>query len=339
MRAAILLLALAGTVRAATLFEFPTDNDALVRGPSGEFYMYVNRDFDGERTKPWQGGQYGYVRGPKRIGGSVVFTAIHEGIDIRPIQRDGEGNARDFVRASAPGTVVYVNQRAGASNYGKYVVVEHRLGGSPIYTLYAHLAYASVQPGETVKQGQALGVMGFTGSGIDRERSHVHFETALMLNPAFDKWYAANFPNDPNPHGIFNGRNLVGFDPAETLLAARRGGDAFDVAAHLRNAEPYFKVAIPAPADFPLLRSYPWLLDGNASQRPPGWEISFSRYGVPVRVEPWLRAITQPSVTWVRETKLPDASASRGLVSTAGGRATLTPSGRQMIDLLCFPSQ
>lgn len=338
VRSVLFLLALSGALRAA-LFEFPSENDALVRGPSGEFYMYVNRDFEGKRTTPWQGGQYGYVRGPKRIGGTVVFTAIHEGIDIRPIRRDADGNPRDVARASADGTVVYVNPRAGASNYGKYVVVEHRIGGSPIYTIYAHLAYPSVEAGDRVKQGQTLGMMGFTGSGIDRTRAHLHFETALMLNPGFASWHAKTFPGEPNAHGNFNGRNLVGFDPSEVLLASRKNPDTFDPRTHIRNMEAWFKVAIPAPADLPLLRMYPWLLDGPAPQRPPGWEISFSRYGVPVRITPFPRPISQPVVTWVRETNLPDASSSRGLVSTTGSRPTLTQSGRQMIDLICAPAE
>ena len=60
--------------------------------------------------------------------------------------------------------------------------------------------------------------MGFTGAGIDRERAHTHFEVCLMLNRNFEGWHEAYFRKDPNPHGIYNGLNLVGCDPA-TLSA------------------------------------------------------------------------------------------------------------------------
>src|SRR5258708_2819765 len=67
---------------AAMTLVLPTDNDALLRGKPEEFYMYVDRNFEGEATKPWEGGQYGYFRGPVRVGSQVVFMHFHEGIDI-----------------------------------------------------------------------------------------------------------------------------------------------------------------------------------------------------------------------------------------------------------------
>src|SRR4051812_12646058 len=63
----------------------PTDNDAIFRGDGPAFYQYVERDYQGVKTTPWEGGQYGFVRDPKEIRGHIVFTRFHEGIDIRPL--------------------------------------------------------------------------------------------------------------------------------------------------------------------------------------------------------------------------------------------------------------
>jgi hypothetical protein len=119
VRAAVLVLFLAlGVLRAQPLIDFPTENRALLKGRPQDFFMYVNRDFEGEKSKPWQGGQFGFVRGPGRDGGKIVYLQLHEGIDIRPVRRDPQGNPLDEVRAAAVGKVVHVSREAGASNYG-----------------------------------------------------------------------------------------------------------------------------------------------------------------------------------------------------------------------------
>src|SRR6476660_10170892 len=118
----------------------PTDNDALFSGDGPAFYQSVDRDYDGAKSAPWEGGQYGFVRDPKSSGGGVIYTRFHEGIDIRSVHRDANGEPQDEVRAIADGEVVHVSPVAGYSNYGKYIVIEHRCGGSNYYSLYAHLS-------------------------------------------------------------------------------------------------------------------------------------------------------------------------------------------------------
>jgi len=61
----------------------PTENHALLTGDYAAFYQYVKRDFDGQVRDAWEGGQYGFVRNPQRIGTAVLYTRFHEGIDIR----------------------------------------------------------------------------------------------------------------------------------------------------------------------------------------------------------------------------------------------------------------
>jgi hypothetical protein len=69
----------------------PTDNDALFSGDGPAFYQHIERDFNGVKSTPWEGGQYGFVRDPKDVASGVVYTRFHEGIDIRPVHRDANG--------------------------------------------------------------------------------------------------------------------------------------------------------------------------------------------------------------------------------------------------------
>ncbi len=188
----------------------PTENDALFHGGGAAFYQYITRDFQGVKSTPWQGGQYGFVRNPVPTSGGLVYTRFHEGIDIRPVGRDAAGEPTDAVHAIAEGKVVHVNLAAGASNYGRYVVVEHRWDGSNYYSLYGHLASVAVSVGQQLARGQTLGIMGHTGDGLDRARAHLHLELNLLLSRHFESWYDAFNKNDPNRHGIYNGINLFG---------------------------------------------------------------------------------------------------------------------------------
>src|SRR6266550_4738647 len=88
----------------------PTDNDALFRGDGPAFYQYIERDYHGEKSTPWEGGRYGFVRNPVETSAGIIYTRLHEGIDIRPLQRDASGEPLDAVSAIAPGIVVHANQ-------------------------------------------------------------------------------------------------------------------------------------------------------------------------------------------------------------------------------------
>src|SRR5438874_12342691 len=109
---AILLLhfsAMAQTDRTPIDLVLPTDNDALFSGGGPAFYQYVERNYGGVKSTPWEGGQYGFVRDPTDTPGGVVCTRFHEGIDIRALQRDAHGDPLDEVRAIADGKVVHTN--------------------------------------------------------------------------------------------------------------------------------------------------------------------------------------------------------------------------------------
>jgi murein DD-endopeptidase MepM/ murein hydrolase activator NlpD len=331
-----LSLAAASICQAEPLVDFPTDNRAILEGRPQDFFMYVERNFEGEKSTPWQGGQFGYVRGPQRSGGKVIYTHLHEGIDISPVHRDAAGNPLDEVRAAASGKVVHTSKEAGGSNYGRYVVIEHRWEGSPIYTLYAHLSSISVEPGQMVRQGQPIGIMGFTGAGIDRPRSHVHFEVCFRLSDNFDSWHQTIFPGNPNKHGNFNGLNLVGIDPARLLLDAQANPNIRFSEAIAAN-EPAFKISVRNTPNFTLIRNYPWLVAPGEIANPPAWTITFNRHGAPLKIEASKTPITQPVATWMRDTGLPAAAATKGLVTGSSAAPKLTDSGMRFARLLTWP--
>src|SRR5881227_4180582 len=209
---------MAQTERSVLDLVLPTDNDALFSGGGRAFYQYIERDFKGVKSTPWEGGQYGFVRDPIETSAGVVCTTFHEGIDIRPLRRDARGEPLDEVRAIADGKVVHTNLVPSYSNYGKYIVIEHHSDSSSYYSLYGHLSSIRVQSGDTVNRGQRIAVMGYTGTGLNRERAHLHLELNLMLSHQFEAWYNTFFRNDPNHNGIYNGMNLIGLDIARLYL-------------------------------------------------------------------------------------------------------------------------
>lgn len=76
------------------------------------------------------------------------------------------------IYASAGGTVT---RSEFSSSYGEVVYILHNVNGQEYETVYAHLQEGSrtVSLGDTVTQGQKIGIMGNTG---DSTGQHLHFE-------------------------------------------------------------------------------------------------------------------------------------------------------------------
>lgn len=316
--------------------ELPTDNDALFRGDGPGFYQVIARDFQGVQSTPWEGGQYGFVRDPVETPNGIVYKRFHEGIDIRPMSRDAHGEPLDEVRAIADGKIAHTNQVAGFSNYGRFVVIEHRWDGAYYYSLCAHLREIAVQPGDSVKRGQRIGVMGHTGEGIDRERAHVHLELNLMLSPEFQSWYDVYFHNDPNRHGIYNGLNLAGIDIARFYLALRKN-PALTIPEFLSQETTFYKVTVPTAKHFDLAKRYPWLLRGFGSPGQKSWEISFAQSGVPLKVEPSARVVTGPELSYFKRSSGNYSQLTRGALTGHGDHASLSESGKRLMQLFVYP--
>jgi murein DD-endopeptidase MepM/ murein hydrolase activator NlpD len=310
----------------------PTENAGLLTGDFAGFYQYVQRDFDGQVSQPWEGGQYGFVRNPRRIGSQIIYTRFHEGIDIRPLHRDATGEPEDIIHAIAAGTVVYTNPIAGNSNYGRYVVIEHHLDGFAYYSLYAHLNSISANVGDPVNQGSPIAVMGHTGEGIDRERAHVHLELNLLLNSRFSDWFQRYHAADFNRHGIYNGINLAGIDIGRLYLELQKN-PSLTVAAFVQQGEPWYKVLVPISPRMDLTDRYSWLVEGETDL--PSCEISFDRTGLPLKVRGSSEHVTQPTVTWVHPSPFPQHLLTKGFIRNHGSDYVLSEEGNQYISLVC----
>lgn len=90
---------------------------------------------------------------------------MHNGIDVA-----SGGQSNIAVKSAASGTV---KQATTMSGYGNTVIVEHTVNGQTYETLYAHLASINVSAGQSVGQGESVGVMGNTGQSTG---THLHFE-------------------------------------------------------------------------------------------------------------------------------------------------------------------
>jgi peptidoglycan LD-endopeptidase LytH len=313
-------------------FHLPTANRALFE-PGGE-----ERFFIGTAGKPYSSGRFGCVRSQGR--------QMHEGLDIQPLQRDRRGESIDPVMASAEGTVAYCNSKAALSNYGKYVVLRHRIDGLEVFSLYAHLSEirSGLRPGQTVKAGQVIGTMGRTSNtrqGISKDRAHLHFEIGLLVHDNFPAWYKKTFPTQRNDHAQWNGINLLGLDPRLILLSQQSQGSRFNLLHFVRNQTELCRVLV-RDSRFPWLRRYPLLVRRNPVADKNGavaYEISLNYNGIPFQLTP--RAASEIGsgpkyqLLHVNEAEQRD-NPCRHLVVSKAGRWELAPAGVRLLDLLTF---
>jgi murein DD-endopeptidase MepM/ murein hydrolase activator NlpD len=89
---------------------------------------------------------------------------FHEGIDI-------SGDRGTPIMAADAGIVMFSGR--GPDGYGNTVILDH---GNGLLTLYAHNERNVVRPGERIRRGQIVALMGDTGRASG---THVHFEVHL----------------------------------------------------------------------------------------------------------------------------------------------------------------
>ncbi len=313
----------------------PTDNDALFHGGGAAFYQYIEREFQGEKSRPWEGGRYGFVRNPVPTANGLLYSRFHEGIDIRPLSRDAHGEPLDEVRAIADGKVVHTNTVAGYSNYGRYIVIEHGWEGSLYYSLYGHLSTITTTVGALVHRGERIARMGHTGEGLNQERAHLHLELNLMLNRNFEDWHEHYFAREPNHNGIYNGINLAGIDIARFFLEHERRPE-LTVPAFFAEEETSYKVAVPDSPRFDLRKLYPWMVK-NVAVNAKSWEVSFARSGVPLKIEARGEAVAEPTITYLKDSDVDSIYLTRGVVAGRGEQAHLSESGMRLMRLLTWP--
>lgn len=288
----------------------------------------------------------------RQVGGKFV-AIFHEGVDIAATLRDRRGHATDPIFAVADGRVAFVNQGAGNSSYGKYIVIEHpdpslgvwtnasgTVSTSVVYTLYAHLSDIrfGIRQDVRVTAGQEIATMGHTSNTrppIPDSRAHLHWEIGLMLNSHYDRMSREN--KTGNAFGNYNGLNLFGIDALDFY------------AAHARDPELTFGRYLDAlpPAAELILRG-----------RRPDF---FSRYpglwkGPPPDGSPILLAITESGMPMRGQNATPEqisalgnarqavwkanpavlGNNARAYVSRATGSWKVTPAGRTWADAFFY---
>lgn len=331
-RTVVLGICLAGLAAQAQPFQLPTANRALFE-KGGE-----DRYFVGTVGKPWVSGTFGCVRS----GG----WQMHEGIDIRCLQRDRRGEPTDPVLATADGTVAYVNLRPSLSNYGNYLVLRHQVGGLEVYSLYAHLREVrdGLKAGQSVKAGEPIAVMGRTANtqqAISRDRAHLHFEFNLLLNERFAAWYKKRFPGQRNDHGGWNGQNLAALDPRAILIGQQEQGARFSLLSFLQKQTELCRI-LTRKTDFPWLKRYAALRRPNPraeQEGVAGYEIALNYNGVAFELIPRAASEIKGKATFqllsVNEAEY-QKNPGRRLISRRGSRWELTTQGQNLLDLLTY---
>ena len=126
----------------ATLWDWPLDSNKIRRGMVNHTFGYV-RTRNG-RPRPHQGWDFYAVPGTQCY-------------------------------AIADGTVQQIKNHG---DYGKQVILKHKLKGKTIYSHYAHLQSWSVETGQVIRMGEKIGKTGNTGnaSTMRGQDQHLHFE-------------------------------------------------------------------------------------------------------------------------------------------------------------------
>ena len=139
-------------------------------------------------------------------------TTQHFGLDL-------DGSTGDEIRAANDGRVVMVRD---CYTSGNTVLVEH---GAGLITSYFHMSKFLVKPGQEVKRGELLGLVGKTGRVTG---PHLHFGAhigTLWVNP--QALLALPFPGATSPPAVFPPPELPdGGTPGAAGAPSPDGGSA-----------------------------------------------------------------------------------------------------------------
>jgi murein DD-endopeptidase MepM/ murein hydrolase activator NlpD len=116
--------------------------------------------------------------GNRRSYNGSAFTYFHGGVDFPPVAIE--------ITASADGVVIFADY---LEVRGNFTLIDHGWG---VLSAYLHQAEIFVQPGETVRAGQVIGLIGSTGRSTG---AHLHWEIwvgGVQVNPLF--WLDTVYP-------------------------------------------------------------------------------------------------------------------------------------------------
>ena len=114
----------------------------------------------------------GFITPAKGVFGSGFGLRLHPIFrEVRPHNGlDITAKLGDAVWAAKEGRVLYSGTMTG---YGNVIILDH---GSGVSTLYAHLSKILVNPGDTVKKGEVVALVGATGWATG---PHLHFKVRV----------------------------------------------------------------------------------------------------------------------------------------------------------------
>jgi RHS repeat-associated protein len=177
----------------------PTGHTSACAGPNADstecqhvnskYNRWVDRNKDGKISKK-EAIAY-FVRnlitpgiglhGSNLFGGSCTTNTCegqHPGVDFT-----GAMLSKTKIQAAFSGTVVDVDSDP-QGDFGKKVVIEHKVFGFKFYSIYAHLSATTAIQGSAISAGGQVGLMGNTP--WESGEIHLHFEVRQVLNVKLD---------------------------------------------------------------------------------------------------------------------------------------------------------
>lgn len=141
-------------------------------------------------AKPLPGGKLASKFGGRRCRGC---SRNHKGVDLT------KKRGSKKVVAALDGEVA---KSGWGSGFGRLVLLNHKKEDGTIFktTLYGHLRMCKVRPGQKVKKGQTIGILGNSGRSKGR---HLHFEIANNKTGGYD---AHVLGKKENPIPYLNGK-------------------------------------------------------------------------------------------------------------------------------------
>lgn len=146
-----------GNEEVATPAVAPARLAALAPGQGYAASMTLSRTISLARpvVGGWVSSHYG-----QRLDPFTGLPAVHRGLDFAGLNNSA-------IIAAAPGVVTWSGRQRG---YGNLIEIDH---GNGWVTRYGHNSFNLVSPGDYVKPGQTIALMGATGRATG---THLHFE-------------------------------------------------------------------------------------------------------------------------------------------------------------------
>jgi hypothetical protein len=220
------------TYQAATLAPFPLTSAQLEATPLAETNGAIRANQPVALSehdhfyfsRPVRTSDLRYLVPSSRYGAVQTGTEqdAHLGIDFSV-------NSGTPVLAAAAGTVIWADYGLLYNSvnylddpYGISVVIRHDFGydGERLFTLYAHLSEAKVEPGDRVERGELIALSGNTGLSTG---PHLHFEVRVGENTIYYTRNPELWLSPPEGGGTIAGRvtTTTGFLVMSRLVEVR----------------------------------------------------------------------------------------------------------------------